>query len=168
MGTFERHGDLKGNAPAATALYRDRVIAWSKDLGRALDYLETRTELDRDRVAYFGYSWGAAVAPKLLAVEDRFKVAVLLSGGFVFERVLPEVDSINFIGHVHIPVLMLNGRYDSTFPVETSQRPFFELLGTPPTQKRHLLYDAGHAAPRKETIRDTLRWLDTYLGPVGG
>ena len=61
-----------------------------------------------------------------------------------------------------IPVLMLNGRFDFFFPVDTSQQPMFETLGTPKTQKRHLLYDTSHGIPRLEMIRETLDWLDRY------
>jgi hypothetical protein len=43
----------------------------------------------------------------------------------------------------------------------------FELLGTPPEHKRLMLYDTDHIPPRAEFIKEILRWLDTYLGPVG-
>jgi len=42
----------------------------------------------------------------------------------------------------------------------------FELLGTPAADKKHLFYDTGHFVPRNELIRETLDWLDRYLGPV--
>ena len=44
-----------------------------------------------------------------------------------------------------IPVLMINGRYDFLVPVETNQEPMFRLLGTSAADKRHLLFDSGHA-----------------------
>jgi hypothetical protein len=28
------------------------------------------------------------------------------------------------------------------------------------------VYEGGHDVPRTELIKETLRWLDTYLGPV--
>ena len=62
---------------------------------------------------------------------------------------------------------MLNGRYDHFFPVESSQVPLFRLLGTPDKDKKHVLYEAGHGdLPRKEVVRESLDWLDKYLGPV--
>ena len=61
---------------------------------------------------------------------------------------------------------MLNGQYDWIFPVETSQRPFFERLGTPTEHKRLVLSQSGHLLPRDQVIRETLGWLDLYLGPV--
>jgi eukaryotic-like serine/threonine-protein kinase len=165
-GTFERRDELKSDYPGQTALWRDHIIEWSKDLGRSLDYLQTRTELDSGKLAYFGWSWGGATAPILLAVENRFRAAILGSGGLEFEKTLPEADQINFVPHVKVPVLMLNGRYDHFFPVESAQVPLFRLLGTPDKDKRHVLYETGHAPPRKEVIRESLDWLDKYLGQV--
>lgn len=106
------------------------------------------------------------MAPVVLAVENRFKTAVLESGGLEFQQTLPEADQINFVSRVRIPVLMLNGRYDHFFPVESSQVPLYRLLGTPEKDKRHIVYETGHAVPRKDFIRETLDWLDKYLGPV--
>jgi eukaryotic-like serine/threonine-protein kinase len=61
---------------------------------------------------------------------------------------------------------MLNGRHDSTFPLETAAKPMFELLGTPLDRKRHVVADGVHYVPRHTLIRETLDWLDRYLGPV--
>jgi eukaryotic-like serine/threonine-protein kinase len=64
---------------------------------------------------------------------------------------------------------MLNGRYDTTFPVEISQVPMFRLLGTPEKDKRHVILEGSHVvlvSARNEVIRQTLDWLDRYLGPV--
>ncbi len=165
-GMFERSDGLRvGGKPPGK--WRDRIIMTSKDLGRTLDYLETRKDIDRSRLAYLGLSAGGCLAPVLLAVETRFQAAILSSGGFWFRFPLPEVDWVNFAPRVKTPVLMLNGRFDSSFPVETSQLPMFQSLGTPAKDKKHLVYDTGHAnLPHKEEVRETLDWLDKYLGPV--
>ena len=42
----------------------------------------------------------------------------------------------------------------------------YRLLGTPKDQKRHVVYETGHDIPRAGTIKETLDWLDRYLGPV--
>jgi dienelactone hydrolase len=168
-GTFERHDDIQPGGPItnAPALWRDHMIAWSKDVGRSLDYLATRKDIDSTRLAYFGFSWGGAVAPVVLAVEGRFKAAVLSSGGTWFQRALPEADGVNFASRVRVPVLMLSGRYDDFYPVESDQLPIFRRLGTPDKDRKHVIYDAGHGAvPRTEEVRETLDWLDKYLGPV--
>ncbi len=62
---------------------------------------------------------------------------------------------------------MLNGRDDFLFAVESSQLPLFRLLGTPVSDKRHLLYEGGHGViTRLDVIKESLDWLDRYLGPV--
>ena len=63
-------------------------LQWSKDLGRSIDYLETRPDIDTGKLAFYGTSLGAAMAPRLIAVERRFKAGVMLMGGS-FEKVPP-------------------------------------------------------------------------------
>jgi dienelactone hydrolase len=165
-GTYERGDGMESDVPDMTSTWRDHVIMWVKDISRAIDYAETRPELDHNKLAYYGYSWGAAMGAIVPAVEPRIKVCVLALGGLEFQRSLPEVDPINFVSRVKQPVLMMNGRYDFFFPVESNQEPFYRMLGSKKDQKKHLLYDTGHNIPRNELIKETLNWLDQYLGPV--
>jgi cephalosporin-C deacetylase-like acetyl esterase len=163
-GTFERGDGLKSDYPDSTNIYKEHVLMWSKDTSRAIDYLETRKDIDSNRIAYYGASWGAAMGAIIPAVEERFKAAVLYVAGFFFQRPQPEVDQINFVSRIKIPVLMLNGKLDYFVPLETSQIPMFKLLGTP--DKRQRFYDSSHLVPRSDLIKETLAWLDKYLGPV--
>ena len=113
-------------------------------------------------------SFGASTAFPLVALEDRLKVAILGPAGFTYREMPPEADAINYVSRVTIPVLMLGGSHDYIFPLETAQKPMFERLGSPDKDKRHVVFDAGHAGfPRSEMIREILGWLDRYLGPVG-
>ena len=139
---------------------------FSKDLGRSIDYLETRPDIDHEKLAYEGYSWGAPLGSLLPGVEQRFKALVLICGGFWLQKALPEADQINFAPRVKAPVLMLSGRFDYVFPTVTSQEPMFRLLGTPKEDKRRVLYDTSHDIPDSEVVKETLNWLDKYLGPV--
>jgi eukaryotic-like serine/threonine-protein kinase len=84
----------------------------------------------------------------------------------LFQRALPEAEAIHFLPRITSPVLMLNGKYDFFFPYETSQRPFFELLGTPKSDKRLIVYEGGHSVPRTQLVKEALAWLDRYLGPT--
>ena len=164
--TYERGDDLKSDYQDETIFYKEHVIMWAKDLSRSIDYLETRDDLDKNKIAYYGGSWGAVISPIMLAVEKRIKVAVLRGAGLAFESVLPEADPFNYLPRVDIPVLILNGRYDFFFPLESSQKPFFNWLGTPADKKVIHRYESGHGVPRTERIKETLAWLDHYLGPV--
>ncbi|HKR31219.1 MAG TPA: hypothetical protein VJT08_12105 [Terriglobales bacterium] len=43
----------------------------------------------------------------------------------------------------------------------------FQLMGTPPKDKKLVIYEGGHGAfPRPAAVREVLDWLDKYLGPV--
>jgi len=161
--TYER----LGNSPdAGTIAQRDETIQQADDLRRSVDYLETRNDIDKDRLAYFGISWGASVGSIMTALEKRFKVAVFAAGGCDPSSVLPEADPMNFAPRVKIPVLMINGRYDFVFPLETCQGPLLRALGSAPQDKRQVLFNTGHAPPLLPMMKETLNWLDNYLGPV--
>ncbi len=143
------------------------LIQQVKDLKRSIDYLETRPDIDSRKLAYEGMSYGSALGPIIAAVEDRLKVNVFLAGGLgLMGQGRPEVNQINYITRVKAPTLMLNGKYDSLFPLETSQKPMFDLLGTPAEHKQWKLYDTDHIPPVNEMVKETLSWLDKYLGPV--
>jgi len=165
-GTYERGDGMESDVSNTTSTWRDHVVMWVKDASRAIDYAETRPELDHSKIAYYGYSWGAEMGGIVPAVEPRIKVCILALGGLDFHRSLPEVDTINFVPRVKQPVLMLNGHYDFFFPVESTQEPFYRLLGSRKDQKKRLLYETGHNLPRNELIKESLNWLDQYLGPV--
>ena len=155
-GTFERTGEFSWDVSNTSTIYRDHVIQWSKDLGRSLDYLETRTDDISQKFAYYGFSWGGRVAPIMLAVEPRFDVAILYIAGIgVSPGPLPEANPLSYVSRVKIPVIVLSGRFDEDFPLETSARPLVELLGTAPERKRHVVSDGGHFVPRPQLIRET-------------
>jgi formylglycine-generating enzyme required for sulfatase activity/predicted Ser/Thr protein kinase/dienelactone hydrolase len=164
--TYERGDDLDSDYPDETIFYKEHVIMWGKDLSRSIDYLETRQDIDATKLAYYGVSWGGATGAIVPAVESRINVVILNVAGLSFQRALPEVDAINYVSRVTVPVLMLNGRHDHFFPIDTSQIPMFKLLGTPPENKRQIIYDSGHIVPRNQVIKEMLEWLDRYFGPV--
>lgn len=165
-GTWSRQDGLPSTWPDETRSYADYVVRWVQDVSRTLDYMDTRADFESGSVAYFGYSWGGRMGPIILAVEDRFKVGILKSGGLAPARALPEVDQVNYVTRARQPVLLVNGERDSVVPVETAQRPMFDLLGAPDADKRHRIFPGGHLTPRVPTIREIADWLDRYLGPV--
>jgi len=166
--TFERYDGFVVPPPTINA-WRNQMIFWYKDLARSIDYLQTRKDIDGDKIAFFGVSLGAQVGVVLVALEKRIQASILYIGGFILIKLAkeaPEVDQINFAPRVTIPTLMLDGRYDFLHPYETSQIPMYRFLGTPEEHKVHKVYETGHWVPRNEKIKETLNWLDRYLGPV--
>jgi pimeloyl-ACP methyl ester carboxylesterase len=94
---------------------------------------------------------------------------VLLSGGLAsFFGALPEINTVNFLGRVKIPILMVNGRYDTILPPETAQEPMFHRWGATAANKRYVIVASGHQINipevRNEMIREVLSWLEERLG----
>ena len=128
-----------------------------------------RADIDAAATFYWGLSWGAEMSPIMLAVEPRLRGAVLMDGGALLVPVLPAADESIFAPRVTVPVLMINGRYDIIFPVESAQEPFLNLLGTPASEKDHLVYETGHVAVATlfvEVMDDVVDWLDRTMGSV--
>jgi eukaryotic-like serine/threonine-protein kinase len=141
-------------------------VAWSRDLGRSIDYLETRSDIDQARLAFYGMSSSGGDAGVILtALEPRLKASVLQGTG-IWRAWAPDIDLLNYAPRVRVPTLLLNGRYDFEVPFDTAQRPLFDLLGSPAEDKRHAVFETGHALPIDDVAREVLVWLDRYLGPV--
>ncbi|MFQ5653016.1 MAG: SUMF1/EgtB/PvdO family nonheme iron enzyme, partial [bacterium] len=164
--TFERGDALHSDYPNESNFWKEHVIMWAKDFSRSVDYLETREDIDANKLVYYGVSWGGAMGGIIPGVEKRIKTTVLVVAGLLFQPALPEVEPVNFLPRITMPVLMLNGKYDFFFPYETAQRPFFELLGTPKRDKKMVVYGGGHSVPRTELAKEMLAWLDQYLGSI--
>ena len=169
-GTYERNTGQTSTWPQKTRAYEEWMVKVSNDARRAVDYMQSRPDIRTNDIVYVATSWGAAVGTRTLALEPRFKAAVLLDGGFTQEsKVLPELDALNYVTRVTLPVLMINGNSDLIFPLETGQKPYFHFLGTPPEHKRHVVLTGGHyiiGQQRSQVVREVLDWLDRYLGPV--
>jgi formylglycine-generating enzyme required for sulfatase activity len=154
-GTFER-----GGYPERVVEFSiDRCTLEAKDIFRSIDYLETRSDIQKDRIAFLGFSWGAVAGPPACAVEDRIKVAILL-GAWLFDR-----ETLGFAHRCSTPTQMVNGRFDE---YAEGQAPLFHALAAPVDKKRHVVFDADHtlAGFEKEVIKVNLEWLDRFLGPV--
>jgi pimeloyl-ACP methyl ester carboxylesterase len=102
----------------------------------------------------------------MLAVEPRFRAAVLWVPGLSPMPTQAVVDPFNFLPRVTLPMLVMSGEYDQIYPLEDSARPFFDLLGTESQDKRHFIAEGGHSIPLVDATRETLDWFDRYLGEV--
>jgi alpha-beta hydrolase superfamily lysophospholipase len=163
-GTYERGtGTPWENATAE----RDVIVQWRKDLGRSIDYLETRPDIDAGRLAFYGVSLGAMWGPIFTQVDGRFKVSVLVAGGLSPSLPAAEVNAVHYLPRNHVPTLLIGGHDDYIVPVDTHQKPFMRLLAVTPEDKRHVILDCGHAlSPWSDVIKEAVPWLDRYLGPV--
>jgi dienelactone hydrolase len=168
-GSFERRtSGTSQDRRSGQYQWAEWFIQTVKDFRRCIDYLETRQDVDSKKVAYYGMSEGGIYGAIITAVEPRMKASILTAGSFgrPIVRSRREVSPISYVTRVRIPTLMLNGKYDTLESLETSIRPLFDLLGTPAEHKALKLYETDHIPPRNESIKETLAWLDRYLGPV--
>ena len=92
QGLYERRRTIRRGESGE----RDLMIQQHKDFRRSLDYLETRADIARDRLAFFGISAGSQMGLLILAQEPRIRAAVLAEGGLAGERRPPETDAVDF------------------------------------------------------------------------
>ena len=153
-GSFERWDPALGLAGEEYfRATRQRLLQWRQDLGRTIDYLGTRSDIDMKHIGYYGRSFGASMPLPLLALEPRLRVAVLHSAGFTYRRLPAEMDAVNYVSRIHMPVLMMTGRHDYVFPYQTSQKP--------------LVRSARHAGAR-QAPRDLRRRSRSATAQPGG
>ncbi len=166
-GTYERYTKDNDADPLSRARV-DWYIRVVNDCRRSIDFLEERADIDSDKIAYYGYSIGARAGSIVLALDNRPKIGVLACGGFANVAKRPEIDELNFVPRVHVPILMINGKYDLVCP-QLLQKAFFDDLGTAPDRKKYVLLDMGHGLStetRSQETKEILDWLDRHFGPV--
>jgi serine/threonine protein kinase len=164
-GAFERQWSAERMQSMSSAeRFRLQLRHWRAELGRTIDYLTKRDDIEARTLGWYGISYGAITMLPLLAVEKRIGAAVLYSGGAAIRSDLPASEqTYNYLPRVTQPVLMLNGRWDIDATPDSQQR-LFELLGSPADQKKHVLFEAGHGnLPRFQVEKQTLEWFDRYL-----
>ena len=136
-------------------------------MGRSVDYLETRKDIDGTKLAYYGYSLGCHQGVVMVSMEPRFRAAVLVHCGIPGVREADGTDLLDFAPRFKAPVLLLEGREDFHYPYTSSQLPLFQRLGVPAKDKKMVLHEGGHIGTfSPDTLREVLDWLDRYLGPV--
>jgi dienelactone hydrolase len=178
---FARRG---GQPVAFSTQDRAEQIQLMKDLQRAVDVLRARANVDDDRIAYLGISYGGAMGALFVGIERRLKAAVLVvgDGGLVSHFTGPEdynfmaglpcatrvnwfaamtpIEPIRFVGHASpTPLLLQNGRFDNLVPVADAQ----DLHTAAPDSKTIRWYDAGHGL-NQQAMFDRLDWLQGQIG----
>jgi dienelactone hydrolase len=173
-----------------TAQDRTEQIQVVKDLQRAVDVLRSRPNVDDDRIAFVGFSWGGATGALFVGIERRLRTAVLVvgHGGQVshatgpvgsklvaglpcarrvaWMRAMAPIEPIRYVGNANVPLLLQNGRSDEYVPVYEAE----ELHAAAPQPKEVRWYQSGHTLPPQARV-DGHRWLHDKIGldaPAGG
>jgi len=166
--------------PYFTSEDMDVKIQLINDLQRAVDLLSEHPQVNPDRLAYFGISFGGAMGGLLSGVETRIKAYVLYvgDGGLVEHTSEPGPDGMNlhfnpdwaelmwpteslhFVGRASPAALLFqNGLHDVNVPPPDAIR--YQLAGSEP--KTIIWYDSDHSLPL-ESFLDAALWLQPYLG----
>ena len=56
--TYERGDGMESDVSDTSSTWRDHVVMWAKDASRAIDYVESRPDLDHEHIAYYGVQLG--------------------------------------------------------------------------------------------------------------
>ncbi len=184
------HGDRKH--PGAKLISEDSAVMVQGfiqtviDYRRAIDYLQTRDDVQAEKVGLIGASMGAIMGSMLAAVDSRVAAALLIVGGGDWvtmvrnsdhpaaeqvrqrlgdeemKRRLGIVDPVNYVGHISPrPVWMLNGRDDRVIPAACAEA----LHRAAKEPKNVIWYDGGHIPPPAVVIRVLTQWLNECLLP---
>jgi eukaryotic-like serine/threonine-protein kinase len=160
-GIYERGGG--GSAlEALESNYWMNFIMPAQDIFRTIDYLETRADIQKDRIGYLGLSNGGVWGNLVCAAEPRVKAAVFQGGMLTGENSIDR-EEVGFAERCSIPVQLVNGRSDAR-----GQKALFDHLATPFDRKRPILFDGDHALAgfEKDVMRVNLEWFDKHLGTV--
>jgi hypothetical protein len=66
---------------------------------------------------------------------------------------------------ITLPTFIANGRYDFTRRVEPGQLDLIDVIGTPKSEKRAVVYESAHwPFPPRLMSEDVSDWLDDHLG----
>lgn len=170
-GMNERYSgftEMEGDAQAG--YLREAVVTWRQEIGQVIDHLETRRDMDTSRLVAWGVSYGAVLGLPALAAEPRFKGMLLMFGGLLPDKLPAIASAVNYLPRITVPVLMVNGRFDATFPHGTSQQSLFDHLGTPAELKEWYVYEGGHSTYEGEleagVILKSVNWLESRFGPT--
>ena len=173
-----------GNVLHFTAQDSAEQVRLIVDIRRAVDYLVSRPDVAKDRIAYWGVSYGAAMGALVAGVEPRFNTLILTvaDGGLVNHFTGPEdvsgmfdaltcptkrawikalmpIEPLRFIGLARAPLLLQSGRTDNLVPPADAER----LQRFAPANKKILWYDAGHGL-NAQAQADRLAWLREHIG----
>jgi formylglycine-generating enzyme required for sulfatase activity/cephalosporin-C deacetylase-like acetyl esterase len=167
-GFLEREGEIpawfRDDLDPASIEFVEAYARHMIEMQRGLDYLLSRDDVDSDRVAFFGASYGGPFLV-LPAIESRYKAVVLVSAGIgdqaaqIHEAARP----IDFVPLIQGPTLLVHGLYDEWSSLPTSAQPLYDLLTG---QKRLKTYKGAHWPSQEELVSPVNTFLDETFGPV--
>ncbi len=151
-------------------------IQTAVDTMRAVDWAESRPDLDAGRLGYAGFSMGAILGVQFVAMDPRVRAAVFALGGagllHYFAGMAPPesrrdaelvADALDPMHYAPLiaprPVLMVNGLKDQVIPAPLGHI----LYGALKEPKQIIWYDGGHGEIPHEHFQGMLRFFEEQL-----
>ena len=152
MATLVFDGPGQGEAQYDLGIRGD----YEKPVKAVIDYIETRADLDKDRIGMWGVSLGGYYAPRATAFEKRIKACIALGGPFDFgaafdklpdltretfrirshcktvEEARKNAQALSLVGiaqNITCPIFIVNGRLDRVIPAADAERLAREVKG---------------------------------------
>ena len=147
-----------------------------KEVRRAVDFLQSRDDVDGDEIGYVGWSQGARMGALTSGVEHRIKAFDLIAGGAApvseyvkyapvdlqdeLKTLLERTDPLHFVAQAEPSELLFqDGRQDKVVP-EAALKELAQ-AGSEPKEVRW--YNAGHV-PTSKMWAESRSWLSDRLG----
>lgn len=165
-GSPERKWEFGEDRPDKSSnLFRDRVIRWAIEQRIVLDYLDSRSDIDTNRIAYLSIAndYDGFIVP---GVDNRFKCNIIIASGIYEDdqkKISAEINPVNFLARYNAPTYIMHGKYDEAVYFSTSVIPAFNLL---PEPKKLEALKTTHVPPLAMRIPLINKWLDESLGFV--
>lgn len=147
--------------------FRSMVVNGVIDCRRALDYLESREEIDSTRLGVIGSSIGGTMSLILTGVDSRITMTTVLVAPVLMRPIYegqPDISSIapyNFIrAFDRRPLLMLMGKNDDFNYTVDEARALFDLIEG--DSKEIVFYDCKHRLP-EEHVSKALEWFKDHI-----
>jgi dipeptidyl aminopeptidase/acylaminoacyl peptidase len=186
LATFAFDGPGQGEAEYDLAIRGDYEVP----VAAVLDHLETRDDLDSDRMALWGVSLGGYYAPRAAAFERRVKACISLAGPYDWSEAwdgLPVLTRQAFTArskkateeearehgrtlslrgvaqNITCPLFIVMGRLDRVIPPSSAERLASEARG----EVRLLMIENGnHVANNRAYLyrNQTADWMAAQLG----
>jgi len=186
--TYSSESEQFNLVPIAQLLGKTFMGMNSWDNMRAIDYLQSREDTDKERIGVIGCCWGGMQAWTLAAIDERVKVAIAINGTSTYEALIREFSSYGYhdclgtyipglLKYGDIPdilaliaprpLLLMNNINDWWFPVSgylkvcQELEKVYQTYGAP-ERFQHFLYATIHDYP-PESVKEATAWFKKYL-----
>ena len=139
--------------------FRHVIVQTVTDYRRALDYLETRREVENTKIGVLGYGMGGLMTFALTAVDKRLATSVACATP-IFKDALAVYAPYHYCRALEDrSFLMLMARKDELYSAGEAERLYNMVPGK---DKNLVFFDGDHRLPRAYTA-EAVRWLKLYL-----